>query len=103
MGLDQVERYGMQLADALSHAHSRGIVHRDLKSANVMVTPQGRLKVLDFGISRRMDTGQGGSEKTRLDKSWELQNTFIDTITYDAPEKMKGKDGGGDTEICELG
>ena len=39
--LDQVERYGIQLADALSHAHSRGIIHRDLKAANVMVTPVG--------------------------------------------------------------
>src|SRR5260370_32138262 len=54
MSLDQVERYGMQLADALGHAHSRGIIHRDLKSANVMVTPHARLKVLDFGIYRRL-------------------------------------------------
>ena len=48
MALEQVERYGIQLAEALSHAHS-GIVHRDLKSANVMITPTGLLKVLDFG------------------------------------------------------
>src|SRR5258708_5313622 len=103
MGLDQVERYGMQLADALSHAHSRGIVHRDLKSANVMVTPQGRLKVLDFGISRRLDTGQGGSETTRFDKSWESQHTFTGTLPYVAPEVLKGEDGDARSDIWSLG
>ena len=54
MAVDIVVRYGMQLADALSHAHERGIVHRDLKAANVIITPSGRLKVLDFGLSRRL-------------------------------------------------
>src|SRR5271167_170598 len=46
LSLDQVERYGSQLADALAHAHGRGVIHRDLKSATVIVTPSGRLKVL---------------------------------------------------------
>ncbi|HEV8075300.1 MAG TPA: protein kinase [Candidatus Acidoferrum sp.] len=103
MALDQVERYGMQLADALGHAHSRGIIHRDLKSANVIVTPQGRLKVLDFGISRRLDTGQGGSETTRFDKSWESQHTFTGTLPYVAPEVLKGEDGDTRSDIWSLG
>jgi serine/threonine-protein kinase len=46
-----VTRHGTQIADALAHAHKRGIVHRDLKGSNVMVTPEGRVKVLDFGLS----------------------------------------------------
>src|SRR5437899_8022111 len=103
MALDQVERYGMQLADALNHAHSRGIIHRDLKSANVMVTPQGRLKVLDFGISRRLDTGQGISETTRFDKSWESQHTFTGTIQYVAPEVLRGGDGDARSDIWSMG
>src|SRR3974390_1818334 len=70
MSLDQVERYGMQLADALQHAHSRGIIHRDLKASNVVLTPAGRLKVLDFGISRKIEPG-GVDETTRFDQSWE--------------------------------
>ena len=48
---ESVVRYGIQIADALAHAHRHGVIHRDLKSANVVVTPDGRAKVLDFGIA----------------------------------------------------
>jgi eukaryotic-like serine/threonine-protein kinase len=102
MALDQVERYGMQLADALSHAHNRGIIHRDLKSANVMITPSGLLKVLDFGISKRMDEG-GGDDTTRFDKSWESQHTFTGTLPYVAPEVFKGQEADVRSDIWSLG
>ena len=51
--IDQVLRYGQQMADALAHAHARGVVHRDFKSANVVVTPEGQVKVLNFGLAKR--------------------------------------------------
>jgi eukaryotic-like serine/threonine-protein kinase len=89
MSLDQVERYGMQLADALSHAHGRGIIHRDLKAANVIVTPSGRLKVLDFGISRRIQPG-GSDGTTRFDQSWESQHTFTGPV-----HRARGSEGSG--------
>ncbi len=102
MSADQVERYGMQLADALAHAHSRGIIHRDLKAANVIVTPSGRLKVLDFGISRRLEAS-GGDETTRFDKSWESQHTFTGTLPYIAPEVLKGIEADARSDIWSLG
>jgi eukaryotic-like serine/threonine-protein kinase len=103
MPLEQVERYGMQLADALGHAHSRGIVHRDLKSANVIVTPQGRLKVLDFGISRRIEPGKSSDGTTRFDESWESQHTFTGTLPYVAPEVLRGDEGDVRSDIWSLG
>lgn len=102
MPLEQVERYGLQLADALSHAHSRGVIHRDLKSANVIVTPGGRLKVLDFGISRRTEA-KAGEETTRFDQSWESQHTFTGTLPYIAPEILKGEQADERSDIWSLG
>src|SRR5262245_20200606 len=51
---DEVERYAVQLTDALIHAHARGVVHRDLKSANVIASSEGRIKVLDFGLAKQV-------------------------------------------------
>ncbi|HMD43130.1 MAG TPA: protein kinase [Candidatus Acidoferrum sp.] len=102
MALEQVERYGIQLAEALGHAHSRGIIHRDLKSANVMITPTGLLKILDFGISRRQDPG-GGDGTTRFDQSWESQHTFTGTLPYVAPEVLRGLVGDERSDIWSLG
>jgi predicted Ser/Thr protein kinase len=50
-----VLRYGIEVADALAHAHERGVIHRDLKAANVIVSANGRVKVVDFGLARRLD------------------------------------------------
>jgi eukaryotic-like serine/threonine-protein kinase len=103
LSLEQVERYGVQLADALAHAHSRGVIHRDLKAANVIVTPNGRLKVLDFGISQRFEPGRMGDGTTILDQSWESQHTFTGTLPYIAPEILKGQEADVRSDIWSLG
>ena len=51
---ESVISYPMQISDALAHAHERGVVHRDLKGQNVVITPEGRAKVLDFGLAARL-------------------------------------------------
>src|SRR5499425_1487957 len=57
--LEQVLKYGAQIADALDKAHRRGIVHRDLKPGNIMLTPQSGAKVLDFGLPKSTVGAQG--------------------------------------------
>ena len=52
--IDRVLDYGIQIADALGTAHEAGLVHRDVKPGNVMATPAGRMKVLDFGLARQL-------------------------------------------------
>ncbi|HUN63551.1 MAG TPA: protein kinase [Candidatus Sulfotelmatobacter sp.] len=103
LAVDQLERYGLQLADALAHAHSRGVIHRDLKASNVMLMPSGRLKVLDFGISQRFEPGRMSDGTTVLDASWESQHTFTGTLPYVAPEILKGQEADVRTDIWSLG
>jgi serine/threonine protein kinase len=54
---ESVLRYGVQIASALARAHDKGIVHRDLKSANIVITSEGLVKVLDFGLAKRIGSG----------------------------------------------
>ena len=82
--LGRALRYARDIAAALARAHDSGIVHRDLKPENVMVTPDGRVKVLDFGLAREApETGPASSDPTRTGVSG--------TPGYMAPEQAQGR------------
>ena len=66
MGEEEVLRLGHQMADALAHAHANGVVHRDFKSGNVVITPEGRAKVLDFGLAGRVSDEELSEATTHL-------------------------------------
>jgi eukaryotic-like serine/threonine-protein kinase len=95
-------RYGMQLADALGHAHERGIVHRDFKSGNVIVGPSGRLKVLDFGLSRRIEQ-KVSEDTTQYEATRAPEHPVTGTLPYSAPELLRGQDADARSDIWALG
>jgi eukaryotic-like serine/threonine-protein kinase len=95
-------RYGIQLADALGHAHERGIVHRDFKPGNVIVTSSGRLKVLDFGLSLRIET-KVGEDTTQYEGTQPHQHPVTGTLPYTAPELLRGQDADARSDIWALG
>jgi serine/threonine protein kinase len=99
---EAITRYGVQIADALAHAHDRQIVHRDLKGANVVVTHDGRVKVLDFGLARRLDKATVDAI-TRSQASLERDASLVGTLPYMAPEVLTGETGGYQSDIWALG
>lgn len=97
--VDRVLRIGIQIAGALDAAHRAGIVHRDIKSANVFLTPGGDAKVLDFGIAKLAfgdDTDPGRRRLTG-------QQTPVGTVAYMSPEQAQGGDVDARSDIYSLG
>ena len=95
-------RYGLEIAAALAHAHDRGIVHRDLKPANVMITAGGSVKVLDFGLARRMPADNPNAV-TVSQKAVTEESSVSGTLLYMAPETLRGEPPDARTDIWSLG
>ncbi len=98
---EQVLRYGMQIADALAAAHRHGVIHRDLKPGNVMLTKSGA-KLLDFGLAKSaapvLDF-DGATEHKPLTQ----EGTILGTFQYMAPEQLEGLEADARTDIFALG
>jgi serine/threonine protein kinase len=100
--VESVLRYGAQIAGALNHAHGRRIVHHDLKSSNVVVTPDGLVKVLDFGLARRLP-GELSDEQTITFSTPSGPREVSGTLSYMAPEVLRGEPGDGRSDLWALG
>jgi serine/threonine-protein kinase len=122
LDLDEALAIARQIADALAAAHAQGIIHRDLKPANIKVSPDGHVKVLDFGLAKALEQGQGagigdrgsGGRGVRLQPDISLSPTItspaitqagliLGTAAYMSPEQARGKAVDKRTDIWAFG
>ncbi len=100
--VERIVEIGRALADAVEAAHEKGIVHRDLKPANVMVTTDGRVKVLDFGLAKEIsNTNESDVTLTSADQT--KAGTVMGTPAYMSPEQVSGQEIDHRTDIFSMG
>ena len=91
------------LADALAAAHARGVIHRDLKPGNIVVSDAGRVMVLDFGLARFEDHGSAANNAPTATEALTIEGGMIGTIPYMSPEQVQGAPVDWRTDIFSLG
>src|SRR5579864_489715 len=93
--LEETLHIARQITDALEYAHEKGVVHRDLKPANVKITPEGSVKILDFGLAKAMSDEHGGPADAENSPTLTMGATqagvILGTAAYMAPEQARGK------------
>jgi serine/threonine protein kinase len=97
--LDEVIRLGTQLATGLAAAHAQGLIHRDLKPGNLRVTPDGRLKILDFGLAQFAPHPSDLGMTATLTRTQEVAGT----LPYMAPEQLRGSPADARTDLWAAG
>jgi len=102
MPLEQVKRYAEQICDALAFAHERGTVHGDLKGSNIIVTPEGNVKLLDFGLGRRVPRN-GTLEVSSRNLPLAEVGATAGTLPYLAPEVLRGNPTSVQSDVWSLG
>jgi Tol biopolymer transport system component len=107
MSVDEALPITRQIAEALQAAHERGIIHRDLKPANIKVTPDGLVKVLDFGLAKPVPSGASGSDAGQspavTTPAMTQAGIVLGTAAYMSPEQAKGREADKRSDIWSLG
>jgi Tol biopolymer transport system component len=101
--LDEVLKLAIQMADALAAAHAAGIVHRDFKPGNVVITPGGQAKVLDFGLAKPIGLESTSATMTGLANAGTAEGTVMGTAAYMSPEQAAGRPVDARSDIFSFG
>ncbi len=103
LDVSEIVQLGIQIADALDEAHTKGITHRDIKPSNIIITPRGQAKLVDFGLAkvrRSMEEEGSGDATTQLKTA---EGIVIGTVMYMSPEQALGQPVGHRSDIFSLG
>jgi len=106
LSVEETLPLAIQIAEALEAAHDRGIVHRDLKPANIKVTPEGQIKVLDFGLAKAWETDQSNPNMTQsptLTAQMTRAGVILGTAAYMSPEQARGLEADQRSDIWSFG
>ena len=98
---DDIVNWAIQIADALDEAHGKGIIHRDLKAANILITPRGQVKVLDFGLAKMTNPAELGSGLSTSPQT--EAGVVMGTVHYMSPEQAMGKKVDQRSDIFSVG
>ena len=101
--LEKVFELAIPVADALASAHGKGITHRDLKPANIMVSNEGRVKILDFGLAKLHEQAMAADGDDQPTQAFTQEGLAVGTVPYMSPEQVRGEEVDQRSDIFSLG